>query len=216
MRPFDKPLNVRCAECHAFLAGPLDTAIELPEFGRLDDICRSIVEPSFVHLGPEWLLVHPRWCYQWFDSYFTELDETTRSSIGYGRPLLGAKSFGCCGPMGDVSCPEEHFVGVIQGDCDREQWLKLYVDRIELSSQVSGEWELYDLKDSRRIMARGSLENNTRVGEWTIYQEKSSPVPVRKKEASGRGRWTERMEIQKEFDLVRLERYENGKLVEST
>lgn len=211
-----KGLNVRCAECHAFLAGPLDTAIEQPKLGRLDNIGRSIIEPSSVHVGLDWLLLHPRWCYQWFDAYFPELDQSTRSSVGYGRPFINAKGFGCCGPIGDVSCPEGHRIGSIQGDCDREQWLKLYLDKVELSHNVNGEWELYDLRDSRRIMARGSLVNDVRVGEWAIYQETSAQVKVRSKGASGRGRWSEKVETANEFNLVRLERYEDGKLVEST
>jgi hypothetical protein len=161
------------------------------------------------------LVLHPRWCVEWFQSYIAELSDADRQEVGEGTPLVTAAAFGCCGPTGAVRCAAGHAVGHIQGDCDQDQWLKLEVHATERSDLVDGYWEIYDLKHKERLKMCGQMATGQREGEWLVYEESLKQVPIAAKGPGSRGRWITQTGPIADFELVRIEQYQRGILVQS-
>ena len=187
----------------------------MPIFGRAGKSRVPLVDVGNFHVGDGWLLLHPRWCLEWFRAYSEDWDEAERRDIGDGESFISCKEFGCCGPEGEARCHKGHKIGQIQGDCWHEHWLKLFRDRVETSDEIDGQWTIYDLTHSRRRRERGHFEKGLRVGEWQIFEERPVRRTIRRR-LSSKARWVEKEQLMLEFQLVRLDAYENGRRVAST
>ena len=206
---------IRCARCHSYLAGPVELAAGMPAFGQAGNSRVPLVNVGQFHVGDGWLLLHPRWCLEWFRFYSEDWDEEERLDIGGGEPFVSSKEFGCCGPDGKARCHKGHTIGHIQGDCWHDQWLKLFRDRVETSDEADGEWTIYDLTRNRRRREHGRFDKGQRMGEWQIFEERPVRRTIRRR-LMRKARWVEKEQLMLELQLVRLDVYENGERVAST
>jgi hypothetical protein len=90
------------------------------------------------------------------------------------------------------------------------------VTKVDRSDEVDGEWEVYDLTRKSRLKMCGQITKGLREGEWLVYEETSKRAPVHRRGPGARGRWLEVVEPVATFELLRIERYQDGHLVEST
>ncbi|MBT3313730.1 MAG: hypothetical protein HN390_03860 [Anaerolineae bacterium] len=168
---------------------------------------------EFSYQSPNDLILHPQWYENWKGEW---------SEISFGAAtrimFISTKNngYGCCGPIGRITCSCGEVLGNVFADCYAPQWMLLFESKIGRSDQADGEWRIHaDGKNKNEwVESVGEIVDGQKEGEWECWKNESISVLVKT-----RNKTREEIILQKdetERELIRLETWHQGDLVDST
>ncbi len=215
-------LHIRCKACKLHLAGPLSLKenlqhyeLDFSDYLEVGQAKFSLKEYDYFECEtPYDLIIHPQWYEHWKTSWEKEI--VSGAALRPAQILIDHSSWGCCGPMGKINCQCGEILGTGFGDCHAPQWILLLNEKVERSDQVDGIWTLFSDGSvaAQWHEATGKIINGLREGEWEVWFKEIMYTKIEK-----RNKERKLVAVQKEErkqELVRYERWENGKRIAST
>ena len=214
-------IHLRCRACKLHLAGALSGKKDWhnPEFGLFEYVEVSQVEfdlgklTEFSYQSPEDLIIHPQWYANWKQEWE---EDAIGAAIRQMSISTKDSGYGCCGPIGKITCRCGKEIGNVFADCYASHWMLLFEKKIERSDQVDGEWTIHADGENKNewLEVTGKIVNGQREGEWEIWRNEILPVLVKTRNKAREEVILRKEEFERE--LIRIEIWHQGNFIENT
>ena len=219
-------LFLRCKMCKSYLAGPLNL-VEHPKKVQPDfNTCFSVASIEFDLQGYEYLwfdprnqddlVTHPQWYNGWYDQWYSQwcAEGQYRSEGAYRRRMfVSTNEYGCCGPLGKMSCSCGSEIGSVCADCAGFHWMLFFSDKIERSDCVDGVWNIHSGDEGMTKWTEniGEIQQGVKNGEWEVW---SNTVSFRREKYRNKNKTVLFREVEEKSRVLQsIQLWSRGKLV---
>lgn len=214
-------VHIRCSHCSCHLAGPLahtqssgnvgfdEFIVGFNQFLLVAEVQFSTKDLFVFRFESENdFCVHP----QWYEGWRHNWPEFAKGAVTR-RLFATTEAYGCCGPVGTVTCRCGTQLGQVMADCLGLQWMVFFESRIDRSDEQDGYWTFHSDADEpiHWFEDSGELVNNRRNGDWERWLVMPQVAPVKRRNKNREPVMINEERIDRR--LVSVARWAHGELV---